>query len=65
MNGSPGKTLEYYPIIGFFIYWLYSCPIGAIVSGDPRLLKLGIVNVPLLLIGIASIVKIRRGGQAR
>ena len=37
----------YLPVISLFLYWLYACVAGALVSGDPRLLKLSFVSLPL------------------
>lgn len=42
------RIFPYLPVVSLFIYWLYGCVAGAIVSGDPRLLKLSFVSLPLV-----------------
>jgi predicted branched-subunit amino acid permease len=56
----------YLPILALFCYWLYACVIGALVTGDPRLLKISFVSLPLVIAMAVSALKLRgRGGAAR
>lgn len=39
----------YLPILSLLVYWLFGCVAGALVSGDPRLLKISFVSAPVVL----------------
>lgn len=43
------KLFPYLPILSLAAYWLYGCVAGALVSGDPRLLKIAFVSLPAVL----------------
>ena len=58
------KLFAYLPIIAIFCYWLYACVVSAFISGDPRLLKISFVSLPLIAAIALSALKLRRQSDA-
>ena len=59
-----GKLLDYLPIIAFLGYWLYGGLIGALVTGEARLMMLGFVTVPVVGAMLAAAFKLHKIHQA-
>jgi predicted branched-subunit amino acid permease len=53
-------VLDYFPLLAYLGFWLQGAAIGAVITGDPRLIKLGLVTIPALLALLAAFIKIRR-----
>ena len=60
-NSFP-RLFRLLPILAFFAYWAYACLAGALLANDPRLVKLGVLTLPLLAAMAAAAVKAFRGG---
>ncbi len=54
------KILDYFPILAYFGFWLQGAAIGAIITGDPRLMKLGFVTIPAIAAMFLAIFKIHK-----
>ncbi|UCD85277.1 MAG: hypothetical protein JSU92_03540 [Deltaproteobacteria bacterium] len=54
------KILDYFPILAYFFFWLQGAAIGAIITGDPRLMKLGFVTLPAIAAMILAVFRIRK-----
>ncbi|MBI5744634.1 MAG: hypothetical protein HY952_08805 [Elusimicrobia bacterium] len=59
------RLFPYFPIISLFAYWLYGCVAGALVSGDPRLLKISFVSLPVVLGMALGAVKLYKTARAQ
>lgn len=57
------QALDYFPILAYFGFWLQGAALGAILTGDPRLLKLGFVTAPAILAMLLAAVKIHHQHQ--
>ena len=51
------------PVMVFFAYWLYACLFCAVMTGEARLLGLGLVTLPLLAAMAATVVRVLRGNR--
>lgn len=65
MEKARGKFFGCLPILAFFGYWLYSCPVCALLTREPRMFKLGVVNLPLLAVMAAAALKAVRSDNGR
>ena len=63
MRPPSNRRLDYYPILAYFGFWLQGALIGALITGEPKLIMLGLVTVPALLALLIAVIKIR--GQSR
>ena len=54
------KILDYFPILAYFCFWLQGAAIGAIITGEPRLMKLGFVTIPAIVAMILAVFRIRK-----
>ncbi len=43
------KTFAALPIFAFLAYWTWACLLCALITRDPRLLKIGFVSLPVPL----------------
>lgn len=57
MDKSFPRLFKLLPILAFFAYWAYACLACAVHTSDPRLIKLGILTVPLLAAMAAAALK--------
>ena len=53
------RTLDYFPLIAFALFWFLSAATGAIQIGDPALLKLGLVTLPAVAAVVYCLLRIR------
>lgn len=60
--------LDFLPMLAFLAYWLYAGLFAAVVTGDPRLVKLGLITLPVIAAMAAAVYKTaaarREGGPA-
>jgi hypothetical protein len=56
----PAGLFDYLPILALFCYWLYGCVVCALISGDPRLLRISFVSAPVALAMLVSALKLAR-----
>jgi len=54
------KLLDYFPLLAYFGFWLQGAAISSVITGDPRLMALGVVTLPALAAMVAAAVRIRR-----
>lgn len=54
------RLFKLLPILTFFAYWAYACLASAVHTNDPRLIKLGLVTLPLLAAMLAAVLKAGR-----
>ncbi|OGP61133.1 MAG: hypothetical protein A2V67_09095 [Deltaproteobacteria bacterium RBG_13_61_14] len=52
------QVLDYFPILAYFGFWLQGAVLGAILTGEPRLMKLGFVTAPAILAMLLAVVRI-------
>ena len=57
------KILDYFPILAYFCFWLQGAAIGAIITGEPRLMKLGFVTIPAIVAMLLAVFKIHKRHQ--
>jgi hypothetical protein len=61
MEGSRyERLLDYYPILSYAGFWLQGAFIGAILTGDARLMKLGFVTLPAICAMVAAAFRIHK-----
>lgn len=53
------RSLDYFPLIAFALFWFLAAVTGAIQIGDPSLLKLGLVTLPAVAAVVYCILKIK------
>lgn len=53
------RIFDYFPILAFAGFWLQGAFIGALVTGDPRLIKLGFVTFPAIIAMLLAVFRIR------
>jgi len=58
------KLLNYFPILAYLGYWFYGPFIGALIIGDPRFVKLGLVTIPAIAAMLMVALKIHRSNNA-
>ena len=54
------KILDYFPIIAYFTFWFQGAAVASLLTGDPRLVKLGFVTIPAIAAMIVAVFKIRK-----
>ncbi len=54
------KYLDYFPIIAYFGFWLQGAAIGALMTGEPKLIALGVVTTPAMAAMVYAAYKIRQ-----
>lgn len=59
-NSKKDKLIDYFPIAAYFGFWAQGALIGAILTGEPKLMALGIVTTPAVAAMIIAGVKIYR-----
>lgn len=66
MNSSRfDRLLDYFPLLAYLGFWLQGAALSAVITGDPRLMKLGVVTLPALLALLAAFLKLRCRHQNR
>ncbi len=58
------RALDYFPIIAFFGFWLQGAAVSSLITGDPRLMALGVITVPAIAAMIVAVIKIRKSRQS-
>ena len=59
------RIFVYLPVISLFGYWFFGCVICAVLTRDPRMLKIGFVSAPLVLGMAACVFKLSRSGGGK
>jgi uncharacterized membrane protein len=54
------RVLDYFPMLAYGGFWLQGAFIGALLTGEPRLMKLGFVTAPAIMAMLLAIVKINK-----
>jgi sulfite exporter TauE/SafE len=57
----PNRLLDYFPCLAYLGFWFQGALLGSIVTGEPKLMALGIVTLPALLALALAARKIRKG----
>lgn len=64
MKGRGDGWIDYLPMAAFLGYWLYAGLLAAAGTGDPRLLRLGLVTLPALA-AMAEAIRRTAAGRRR
>lgn len=54
------KVIDYFPIFAYFGFWFQGAVLGALLTGEPELIALGVVTTPAIVAMVIAIVKIHR-----
>jgi len=65
INTRKNNRLDYFPLLSFFLFWLFSALAGALKINDPGILKLGLFTLPAVAALILSSLIIRRNVRLR
>jgi hypothetical protein len=58
------KLIDYFPLLAYFGFWLQGAAISSIITGDYKLMLLGLVTLPALAaLGLAARKIARHGGE--
>lgn len=58
---SKDRIIDYFPIIAYFGFWLQGAVFAAILTGDTKLMVLGVVTAPAIAAMVLAIFRIARG----
>ena len=53
------RALDYFPILAYFGFWLQGAALASIMTGEIRLMALGVVTLPAMAAMAAAVLKIR------
>lgn len=59
-KSKKSKAVDYFPIIAYFLFWFQGALLGALLTGEPKLIALGVVTTPAILAMIIATIKIYR-----
>ena len=55
---QPSPIIDYFPLLAYFGFWLQAGLIASIMTGEPKLMALGLVTAPAILALGAATVKV-------
>lgn len=61
--GKNSRLVDLLPMLAFLGYWLYAGLLAAVMTGDRRLLLLGLVTLPVLAAMAAALRRAASGGE--
>jgi uncharacterized membrane protein len=53
------RALDYFPILAYFGFWLQGAALAAVITGDVRLMALGLVTIPAVAAMVVAVLRIR------
>ena len=53
------RALDYFPILAYAGFWLQGAALSALITGDLRLIALGLITLPALFAMALAILRIR------
>jgi hypothetical protein len=54
------RTVQYYPIIAVFAFWLQGCLVGSFFVNKPHIITLGLVTLPFVICSALAWVRVAR-----
>ena len=60
MAPAPPPPVDLYPVVALLGFWLGAGLLGAVATGDARLIGLGVVTLPAVVAALLAAARIRR-----